>query len=150
MSSPPSNYGALDMITVFGSLIALIVVLEISQAVARFYRDENTDEGKKVLASTALWFTILMFSVFLILTLAFASELSLIVIGAPGFDNVFRLGVVFIWMNGIFYLLRNQLRFELHSKAYSIVSIVHLLLQQVHRYCLPTYFILAYTVFLQA
>ena len=49
------------MITVFGSLIAVTVALEISQAFSRFYRDEKTDEGKKVLASTALWFTILMF-----------------------------------------------------------------------------------------
>lgn len=120
----PSDYGALDMITVFGSLIAVTVALEISQAFSRFYRDEKTDEGKKVLASTALWFTILMFSGFLIVTLAFAQELSLIVIGIPGLDDVFRLGVIFIWMNGLFYLLRNQLRFELHSKAYSIVSIV--------------------------
>jgi O-antigen/teichoic acid export membrane protein len=119
----PSDYGALDMITVFGSLIALTVVLEISQAVARFYRDEK-DEDKKVLASTALWFTVLMFSVFLIVALSFAPALSRIVIGVPGFDDVFRLGVVFIWVNGIFYLVMNQLRFELHSKAYSIVSIV--------------------------
>ena len=121
----PTDYGALDMITVFGSLIALTVALEVSQAVARFYQDERTTEGKKVLASTALWFTILMFTAFLIMALAFAPELSLIVIGAPGFDDVFRLGTVFIWVNGLFYLLKNQLRFELRSKAYSSVSIVH-------------------------
>lgn len=120
----PSNYGALDMITVFSSLIALTVVLEISQGVSRFYRDEKTEENKKVLASTSLWFTILMFSVFLVIALAFAPELSLIVIGLPGLDDVFRLGVVFIWINGLFYLLRNQLRFELRSEAYSIVNIV--------------------------
>jgi O-antigen/teichoic acid export membrane protein len=121
----PSDYGALDMITVFGSLIALTVALEISQAVARFYQDEKTDDSKKALASTALWFTVLMFTAFLIAALAFAPELSLIVIGAPGLDNVFRLGVAFIWINGLFYLLKNQLRFELRSKAYSTVSIVH-------------------------
>lgn len=120
----PSDYGALDMITVFGSLITLTVALEISQSVARFYLDEKTDDGKKVLVSTALWFTVLMFTAFLIAALAFTPELSLIMIGAPEFDNVFRLGVVFIWMNGLFYLLKNQLRFELRSKAYSIVSMV--------------------------
>jgi len=121
----PTDYGALDMITVFGSLIALTVALEISQAIARFYHDEKTDDGKKVLASTALWFTIITFTVFLIAALAFAPELSRIVIGAPGFDDVFRLGVVFIWVNGLFYLLKNQLRWELRSKAYSTVSITH-------------------------
>lgn len=121
----PSDYGALDMITVFGSLIALTMALEISQAVARFYQDEKTNDGKKALASTALWFSVFMFTVFLVAALAFAPELSLIVIGAPGLDDIFRLGVVFIWVNGFFYLLKNQLRWELRSKAYSTVSIVH-------------------------
>lgn len=121
----PTDYGALDMITVFGSLVALTVALEVSQGVARFYMDEETTDGKKVLASTALWFTVLTFTAFLIVALAFAPELSLIVIGAPGFDDVFRLGTVFIWVNGLFYLLKNQLRWELRSKAYSAVSIVH-------------------------
>jgi O-antigen/teichoic acid export membrane protein len=121
----PTDYGALDMITVFGSLVALTVALEVSQAVARFYQDEKTDDGKRVLASTALWFTVIAFTVFLIVALAFVPELSLIVIGAPGFDDVFRLGIIFIWVNGLFYLLKNQLRFELRSRAYSTVSIVH-------------------------
>jgi len=121
----PSDYGALDMITVFGSLIALTVALEVSQGVARFYLDEKTDEGKKALASTALWFTLVAFTVFLVAALAFAPELSLLVIGAPGLDDVFRFGVIFIWVNGIFYLLKNQLRYELRSKAYSTISIVH-------------------------
>ena len=111
------------MITVFGSLIAHRGAggLRLSHAFTR--RRDN--DGKKVLASTALWFTVLTFTAFLIVALAFAPELSLIVIGAPGFDDVFRLGTVFIWVNGLFYLLKNQLRFELRSKAYSAVSIVH-------------------------
>lgn len=121
----PSDYGALDMISVFGSLIALTVALEVSQGVARFYQDEQTDDGRKAFASTALWFTVLMFTAFLIASLAFAPDLSLIVIGAPHLENVFRFGVVFIWVNGLFYLLKVQLRFELRSKAYSAISIVH-------------------------
>jgi O-antigen/teichoic acid export membrane protein len=124
----PTDYGALDMITVFSSLIALTVALEVSQAVARFYQEEQTIDGKKDLASTALWFTVSMFTVFLLVALAFAPELSLIVIGAPGFDDVFHLGVVFVWLSGLFYLLKSQLRFELRSKAYSMVSIAHSLM----------------------
>jgi O-antigen/teichoic acid export membrane protein len=121
----PSDYGALDMITVFGSLIALTVALEVSQGVARFYRDEQTDVGRRTLASTALWFTVFMFTLFLIIAIAFAPTLSLIVIGAPNLENAFRLGVVSIWVNGLLYLLKTQLRFELQSKAYSTVSILH-------------------------
>jgi len=121
----PAYYGALDLITVFGSLMALTIALEVSQGVARFYQDEKSEDGKIVLSSTALWFTIFAFTIFLIVALAFASQLSLLVIGAPDLENAFRLGVIFIWANGIFYLLKNQSRWELRSKSYSVVSIVH-------------------------
>jgi len=121
----PADYGALDMITVFGSLVALTVALEISQGVARYYREEQTENGRSLLASTALWFTVISFTLFLIVALIMAQELSLLVLGVPDLENVFRLGVINIWFSGLLYLLRNQLRFELRSKAYSMVSIVH-------------------------
>ncbi len=121
----PSDYGALDMITVFSSLIAITVALEVFQGVARFYLDEKSDDGRRAIASTALWFTVLTFTAFLIIALTLAPQLSIIVIGAQGLEDVFRLGVVFIWVNGLFNLLKNQLRFELRSEAYSAISIVH-------------------------
>lgn len=121
----PADYGALDIITVFGSLIALTVALEISQGVARFYQDEETDAGKTRLASTALWFTLVCFTLFLILALIFTPLLSPLILGVSGLDNVFRLGIIHIWFNGLLYFLRNQLRWELKSKAYAMVSILH-------------------------
>ncbi len=121
----PADYGALDMVTVFGSLVALTVALEITQGVARFYQEEQTENGWSLLASTALWFTIISFTIFLIVALILSQELSLIVLGVPDLEDVFRLGVINIWFNGLLYLVRNQLRWELRSEPYSMVSIVH-------------------------
>ena len=120
---PPLRHGALDMITASAADRTHRGAGGISRCRTLFRM--NRLPRIKSLASTALWFTAIMFTTFLIAALAFAPELSLIVIGAPGFDDVFRLGTVFIWVNGLFYLLKNQLRFELRSKAYSAVSIVH-------------------------
>lgn len=123
----PSDYGALDLIIAFGLLITYLVGLEVNQGVARLYLDEKTDAGKRSLSSSALLFTIFAFTFFSIIAFAFTPELSGIVLGTSDLDNVFRLGIVFIWINGIFNLLKIQLRFELRSEAYAIVSVVHAL-----------------------
>ena len=53
----PGDYGSLDMLLAFGALVNLVVALEVTQAVARFYPDAATPAEKGSLASTALWFT---------------------------------------------------------------------------------------------
>jgi len=121
----PADYGALDMMTVFGSIVALIMALEISQGVARFYYEEQTENQRSLLASTALWFTVISLTLFLIVALILAQKLSLLVLGVPDLENVFRLGSINIWLNSLLYLLRNQLRWELRSRTYSIVNIFH-------------------------
>jgi O-antigen/teichoic acid export membrane protein len=45
--------------------------------------------------------------------------------GRNGLDFAFRIGVICIFFNGLFYLIQNQLRFELRSKKYAICSILN-------------------------
>jgi len=124
----PEDYGALDMLRVFGSICLLVVALEISQAFARFFSDENSREGKIEFASTALWHTVIAFLVFLILALAFQTELSKVIIGMPGYENFFSLGLIWITINGIFLQVSMQFRYELRSKDYSIANIITFLI----------------------
>ena len=68
----PSDYGAIDMLKVFSSLALLVVALEISQAFGRFYVDEKTVKGKKIISSTSLFFTIFTFLCFIVICQLFA------------------------------------------------------------------------------
>lgn len=120
----PADYGALDMIMVAGSLATLIVALEVSQALSRFYADASNESARRIMASTALWFTILSYSVALLAAMAAAEPLAAALLG-PGMDIPFRIGASYIAINGIFYLIQNQLRFELRSKAYSALSLLY-------------------------
>lgn len=120
----PADYGALDMLLVFGNLVSLTVALEVSQGVARFYSDEKDPERKTLYASTAFWFTLFCYTVFLILALAFTSVLSRTVMGVNGLERIFQLGMVYLWLSGLFYLVQNQFRWELRSLNYTIVSLL--------------------------
>lgn len=119
----PADYGSFDLLSAFAVLINLTVALEVSQGVARFYSDEQDPERRVAYASSAFWFTIFCYALFLGITLFFNKELSLYVMGRNGMEAAFQVGVSYIFLNGIFYLMQNQFRWELRSAHYAIVSL---------------------------
>lgn len=121
----PTEYGALDMIMVVGSFALLIVALEITQALARFYADAEGEAAKRRMASTALWFTAAAYAVAGALAFAAAEPLAAWVLGDAAMASILRVGLAGIVANGFFYLVQNQLRFALRSKAYAAISLVY-------------------------
>lgn len=120
----PADFGALDMLLVFGSLVNLTVAFEISQAVARYYMDEPDPQRKIVYVSSAFWFTVACYGLFVLLALAGSPVLSVWVTGQQGLEPVFCVAVVYIGVNGIFYLIQNQFRWELKSRRYAETSLL--------------------------
>lgn len=121
----PSDYGALDMIITFGALANLVVALEVSQGLARFWPECMTQQEKKQLASSAWWFSVVMYTLFLLGTLLNIKWLNSHLLGDIRFIPALRLGIVFIFFNGLFLLLQNQFRWELRSKEYAIISLIY-------------------------
>jgi O-antigen/teichoic acid export membrane protein len=119
----PSDYGAYDLLLTLAAFANLIIALEISQGLARFWSDLDSWTEKRKLASTALWFTALMYGVFLIGGLIWADPLNTLIIGDERYLLAYQLAIVFIAINGIYLLLLNQLRWELRSKTYAIASL---------------------------
>ncbi|MCD4743367.1 MAG: flippase [Desulfobacteraceae bacterium] len=119
----PADYGTLDLLIIFGNIVNLTIALEVSQGLARYYSDANDETDKMLYASTALWFTISCYTVFLALAWIFSSSLSNIIMGQKGFDTIFKIAIVYIFINGLFYLIQNQFRWELRSKNYVMVSL---------------------------
>jgi len=123
----PADYGVIDMIAVVSSLINLTIALEISQAVARFFPENKSLEEKRSYASTALWFTVCVNIAFLILAQYYCSYLGPLVLGTSYNEYLFRIAIFSIVTSGILQLVHNQLRWQLQSLNYSIVSIMMLL-----------------------
>ena len=109
----PADYGIIDMMSVFASIIHLTVSLEITQAVARFLPDMSSLEEKKLISSTALWFTIFTNSLFYLFAFGFSSPLSLLILGLEEGSDLFLFGSFGIICTGVSYFLSNQLRWQL-------------------------------------
>jgi O-antigen/teichoic acid export membrane protein len=121
----PVDYGALDMVLVIGSFAILLVALEITQALARFYADADGPAAKRRMASTALWFTLAAYTAASTAAFAAAEPLAAWLLGGPAMAGALRIGLAGIAANGLFYLAQSQLRFELRSGAYAAISLVY-------------------------
>lgn len=120
----PADYGSLDLFTIFGGLVQCVIALEVSQGVARFYSDERDLERKVLFASSAFWFTLICYTVFAVLMLLNTNVLAILIMGQIGMEVAFQIGIIYIWSNGLFYLIQNQFRWELRSINYAIVSLL--------------------------
>ncbi len=123
----PGDYGALDMLTVLAGLINVTVALEITQGLARHLPEAQTEDQTRGFASTALWFAFGAYSVFLVAGMLGAEWLARIVLGEGGSASLMRVAIATIWMNGMFYLVQNQLRFTMRPTAYSVAGFVYAL-----------------------
>lgn len=122
------DFGAFDLILTVAALANLVVALEVSQGLARFWHDETNAERRVVLASTTLVFTLLMYAGFSGLCLVFSERFSALLFKSNGYLSLFEVGILYIFFNGIYYLLINQFRWELRSKEYAAVSLMYSLL----------------------
>lgn len=121
----PAEYGMLDMLTVFASLVTLTVALEVSQGVARYFPDTESADDRIGYASTSLWFTLGAYTVFAMVALPFASALSEWLLESDKHQSLVRVAVLSIWGNGLFYLVHNQLRWALQPKLYTVAGIAY-------------------------
>lgn len=120
----PGDYGLIEIITIVTNLVNLTIALEISQGVAIYYSQAKTDNDRAAYASTALWFTIITNSLFLIVALSLSKDFSRWILGSSHLQNIFQVAVLSMWGNAIFYLLQSQLRWQLQPKIYAISSFV--------------------------
>jgi len=119
-----ADYGIIDMITVLASLVTILVPLEILQGASRFYADE-TEQDRKRLVSTGLWFSCLMLAGFVVLAMPFSDLLESAFLGErlSGLTSAFALSSIAV--TGIFYYVQQILRFRLQSKEFALASIVY-------------------------
>lgn len=124
----PADYGVYDLLVTLVALANLVVALEVSQGLARFWADTVQGAARARVASTALWFTVGMYLAVCSVALLFADPLAVWLTGDVAYREALRLGLVFIALNGVFYLVLNQFRWELRSSEFALVSLAYALL----------------------
>jgi len=124
----PAEYGVIDLFMVIGTIVNLTIALEISQGIARYYQDAKTDKEKKEYTSSAFWFTVLAYSLFLFFSFVYSDIFTFWLLNDGGKKNIFLLAVFAITTNGIFYFTQNQLKWEIKPKNSVIVMTVYFFL----------------------
>jgi O-antigen/teichoic acid export membrane protein len=120
----PADYGALELIALLATIVSLTVAFEVSQGLARYYTVDGDSNRRRAYASTALWFTLLCYTVFVALALSASAFLARWLFGSNGFESIFRIGVIYIWTHGLFTLIQNQFRWDLQAVQFAITSIL--------------------------
>lgn len=120
----PTDYGLTDILLVFTSFVCISVALEITQGVAIYYANSESQSEKILYASTALWFGMAAYTVFGIVCLIFASPISEILLRQPDKSLIFSFSVISTWGYGMSYLASNQLRWERKPQKYAFTGLL--------------------------
>lgn len=124
----PADYGVYDLLVTLVALANLVVALEVSQGLARYWADTSEGVARIRFASTALLFTVVMYLLVCGLALLFAEPFTALLTGDVAYVHAFRLGLAFIALNGVYYLVLNQFRWELRSREFAVISLGYALL----------------------
>ena len=73
----PTDYGVIDILTIVATLVNLTVALEITQGVMRHYAEAASAGDRARFVSTALWFSMVMYGLFVLVALWSSEPLTL-------------------------------------------------------------------------
>jgi len=124
----PAEYGALAMLTLVGNLVAVVVPLQVAQGLARHQGAAASQQERDLYAGSAWWFTLVAQIVFLGLGEAFAGWGTAQVLGDPAYLPVFRIALVVMVLNSLFFFIQSQFRWTFRPGDFVIVSLLYSLL----------------------
>lgn len=119
----PQDFGVLDLIATIAALAHLTIALEINQALGRYYADASPD-NKSLYYATAFWFSLGMYSLCALGALFFASDIARMLFKSTGFTGVVTLGIIWVWLTGLFNMLQAYFRWSLQSSDYAKTSVL--------------------------
>lgn len=120
----PADYGALDLLTYVALLAPLVIGCALDQAVGRYYLDSEVppEEGRRI-ASTGLFYNVIAFAIVGIALLPAADYLASRWLGGQVGPGTVQIVLAFMWIQSVFYIATNQLRYLFRAKAFALCNI---------------------------
>jgi O-antigen/teichoic acid export membrane protein len=117
------DYGALGLIMSVAAIVSVVVPLEISQALARFYPGAPEEE-RRGWASTAWTFTLAMVGIAAVAAMLLAPLLDRLLLGSKQYLPAFRIAVVYFVLNICFLFIQNLFRWAFRPRDYTVVTLI--------------------------
>ena len=118
-----ADYGALGLIMTTAALVTMLVPLEVSQGLARYYSTAPQDE-RPGWSRTAWTFTTIMLTVAAAAGMFLAPWLNRLLLGQPRYLPEFRIAIVYFALNSSFVLLQNQFRWDFRARDYTLTTLL--------------------------
>jgi O-antigen/teichoic acid export membrane protein len=121
-----SEYGVLGMLSVFGGFAGAVVSFQLYQGMSRYIAEDVSLKVKQKIGSTAVFFAVLSYSVFLLFAFVFKD----VIIDALSSDvriddNVYLLSITTICVNSLFHVFGTQLKSLRMVNEFAITSFLH-------------------------
>ena len=120
----PGDYGVVDLLTTVAAIVHVSVALEISQGYGRYVMSIEGAGERNRYTSTALWFTVAAYSLFVVIALPLAGIISEWWFGTRDHTTTLRIAMLVVWSTGLFYFVQNLLRYERRAEAYAAISVL--------------------------
>lgn len=121
----PYEYGVFDLLMIAATLANYLVSLEISQGLARVYSEARDEKEKCACVSAAAWFSVAAYFLFVIAALTFSTDIARVLLGSAEWGSAVRTMIFAVAANGIFFLLQDQLRWQLQPVRHALASIAY-------------------------
>jgi O-antigen/teichoic acid export membrane protein len=123
----PEEFGIVDIFLVISTFVNLTLALEISQGLGRFYQETKKQKDKKEYVSTAFWFTIFIYLLFLIFCFFFSEIFTFWLFLDASKQDIFLLAIVAIMALKLFNFTQSLLRWQIQPKYSVFVNLVYFL-----------------------
>jgi O-antigen/teichoic acid export membrane protein len=118
----PAEFGVSDIVATAIALTSIVLTLEISQGVMRFYPESRDPERQIAFASSSLWFVVTGHIFFVLLAYPFTSKLSNLLFQTPTYSNFFQIALVTLLFYSLTVLMSIVLRAKLMPIHFSAVN----------------------------
>jgi O-antigen/teichoic acid export membrane protein len=120
----PSDYGNIDMLYTVAAVVNLVLALEVTQAIARFLPDFKLQSERVESISSAYWFTLGVYAVFLVVMVTFQPVLHPLIFSSDTSFDTYLAGLLAISAQGPFNYLTNLLKWSLKAKQNAAVNLL--------------------------
>ena len=119
----PKVLGVYEILMVLSSVLGILCVLEIGQALGRFYQ-EATNPNKLKISNNALLVTVIGFSVVTVGLISLSDLISVILFGTKIHADLIEILAISMTVQGLVQMILNQLRWELRVRSYAILNMI--------------------------
>jgi len=123
----PDDYGVISLVQMTITFLAVFLILGTDNASGRYYLDPESDQDRKLTASTAMFFRVAMLVGGCSVFVCFSEEISQLIFKTSTYSKYLIIAAATLPFGYCATLCLNLLRFNFRSVSYAILSVANLL-----------------------